>query len=255
MTLRIIFLFTFLKIINSLQNSKTIFIPFEQFPKFQLSSYDQVKLLEENLDTKFTTNLNIGEPKLIIPTIFNFEDSSQSIKPNEEYKSISYNDRAFDLLYSPHKSSTYKNVSVDKNNNNIRIFNKYILINETIRLYNDINMKSFEEIKDFQIYLRDDYLNAFSYIDISKNKNNFIINQLKEKKVINSAVISVKYIDNYNGYYIIGNYPHVYDKENFFEGQLISFNMELSNGNNFDVYYKISVVLNKMLFLLILILI
>ena len=100
-------------------------------------------------------------------------------------------------------------------------------------------MKTFQEINDFQIYLRDDYMNAFSYIDISKNKNNFIINQLKEKKIINSSVISVKYIDNFNGFYIIGNYPHIYDKKNYFKEQLISFSMELSNGKNIDIYCKI----------------
>ena len=234
MSVKFLLLLTFFKLFNLSKNS-TIFIPFEQFPNIESSSYDKNLFINENLNTKFVTNLSIGTPKLIIPTILNFEDTTSSIKPNDEYKSISSRDKTSNSIYLPSKSSTYKNISSD----NKRIFNKYILINETIRLYNDINMKTFQEINDFQIYLRDDYMNAFSYIDISKNKNNFIINQLKEKKIINSSVISVKYIDNFNGFYIIGNYPHIYDKKNYFKEQLISFSMELSNGKNIDIYCKI----------------
>ena len=61
------------------------------------------------------------------------------------------------------------------------------------------------------------------------------MNQLKEKKYIKSSIISIKYTDNYSGYYIIGDYPHIYEKENFAKEQLITYNLEISGGKNFDV--------------------
>ena len=62
-------------------------------------------------------------------------------------------------------------------------FNAYTLIKEKIKLCSDIKCLTHEEINDFFIYIRNNQLNAFSFIDISSNdKNVFIMNQLKEKK-------------------------------------------------------------------------
>ena len=160
-----------------LTHNKTIFIPIKQHPLFSSSSYDKSKFLEENISPKFVTNLIIGTPELIIPSIFNIYDAYSIIKPNEEYKNIFLNDN--NKLYDPNKSSTYKNISL-KDDTFIK-YNKYNLIKEKIKLYNDPNLINYEEINDFEIYIRNNKMNAFSYIDISNSKNNFIINQLKKK--------------------------------------------------------------------------
>ena len=209
-------------------SSKVLFIPFNQNPIYSSSSYDKTKFLLENTSPKFVHNLIIGSPELIIPSIFNIYDSHSSIKPNEEYKNI-YNEENTNELYAPKKSNTFKNISLEENN--YIKYNKYTLIKERIKLCLDINCEKKEEINDFLIYIRDNNLNAFSYIDISSNdKNIFIMNQLKEKKIINNSIISIKYIDEYKGYYIIGDYPLNCDKEKF-----INYNLEISSGKNFDV--------------------
>jgi len=211
--------------------TKTLFIPFRQHPIYSSQSYDKTKFLIENTSPKFVSNISIGTPAKIIPTIFNIYDYYSSIKPNEEYKDIGNNNYE---IYEPNKSSTYENISLDENT--YMKFNAYTLIKEKIKLCNDIKCLTYEEINDFFIYIRNNQLNAFSYIDISSNdKNIFIMNQLKEKKIIKNSIMSIKYTDDYSGYYIIGDYPHIYDKENFSKEQLITYNLEISGGKNFDV--------------------
>ena len=211
--------------------TKTLFIPFQQHPIYSPLSYDKTKFLIENTSPKFVSNISIGTPAKIIPTIFNIYDYYSSIKPNEEYKDIGNNNYE---IYEPNKSSTYENISLDENT--YMKFNAYTLIKEKIKLCNDIKCLTYEEINDFFIYIRNNQLNAFSYIDISSNdKNIFIMNQLKEKKIIKNSIMSIKYTDDYSGYYIIGDYPHIYDKENFSKEQLITYNLEISGGKNFDV--------------------
>lgn len=211
--------------------TKILFIPFQQHPIYSLLSYDKTKFLIENTSPKFVSNISIGTPEKIIPTIFNIYDYYSSIKPNEEYKDISNSNYE---IYEPNKSSTYENISLDENT--YMKFNAYTLIKEKIKLCSDIKCLTHEEINDFFIYIRNNQLNAFSFIDISSNdKNVFIMNQLKEKKIIKNSIISIKYTDDYSGYYIIGDYPHIYDKENFSKEQLITYNLEISGGKNFDV--------------------
>ena len=218
--------------LNSFQN-KTIFIPFKQYPIFPPSTYDKTKFLEENISPKFVSNLSLGTPEYTVPCIFNIYDAYSYIKPNEEYKDISMNDIDNNKIYDPYKSLTYKNISLM--DDTYTVFNRYKLIKERIRLFNDINFVNYEEIDDFMIYIRDDKKNVFSYLDISNNKNYYIINQLKEKKIIDNNILSVKYINNYDGYYIIGNYPHIFDKEKYLKEKLILFNLEISSGKNFDI--------------------
>ena len=225
-----LYLFLIIPLFNIISN-KTIFIPFKQYPIYSSTSYDKSKFLEENISPKFVSNLKIGTPETIIPSIFNIYDTYSVIKPNEEYKNIYPNDA--NKIYDPNKSSTYKNISL-KGNTYIE-YNRYELIKEKIILYNDPNLMDYEIINDFEIYLRNDNMNAFSFIDISNTKNNFIINQLKEKKIIDKAIISTKFINEFEGYYIIGNYPHIYDKENYSNEKLMLYNLEIWGGKNFDI--------------------
>ena len=212
--------------------TKTIFIPFKQNPIYPSISYDKIKFLLENTSPKFVSNISIGTPEKIIPSIFNIYDYYSLIKPNEEYKAININNNY--QKYETNKSTTYKNISLDENN--YMKFNAYTLSKEKIKLCANINCSEHEEIDDFYIYIRNNQMNAFSYIDISPtDKNVFLINQLKQKKIINNSIISIKYYDDYSGYYIIGDYPHIYDKENFSEEQLIIYNMEIAGGKNFDI--------------------
>ena len=158
--------------------TKILFIPFQQHPIYSLLSYDKTKFLIENTSPKFVSNISIGIPEKIIPTIFNIYDYYSSIKPNEEYKDISNSNYE---IYEPNKSSTYENISLDENT--YMKFNAYTLIKEKIKLCGDVECLAHEEINDFFIYIRNNQLNAFSFIDISSNdKNVFIMNQLKEKK-------------------------------------------------------------------------
>ena len=212
--------------------TKTIFIPFKQNPIYPSISYDKIKFLLENTSPKFVSNISIGTPEKIIPSIFNIYDYYSLIKPNEEYKAININNNY--QKYETNKSTTYKNISLDENN--YMKFNAYTLSKEKIKLCANINCSEHEEIDDFYIYIRNNQMNAFSYIDISPtDKNVFIMNQLKQKKIINNSIISIKYNDDYSGYYIIGDYPHIYDKENFSKEQLLIYNMEIAGGKNFDI--------------------
>ena len=222
-----------------LYSNKSIIIPFEEFlfytrnkNNLEIINYDKNKFIEENLFPKFVSILKIGTPEKIIPSIFNIRETSLSLAPNEEYRLISYNNKTSSLLYNPTKSISFKNSTYNKNNLQ---YNQYYLINETIKLFTDIKLENMEEINNFQIYLRDNLENAFSYLDISNRDNNFIINQLKEKKIINSSIITIKYISDSDGYIIIGEYPHIYDNKNYFKEQLIEFNFETSNGKYYDI--------------------
>ena len=222
-----------------LYSNKCIIIPFEEFLLYtrnknnlDIINYDKNKFIEENLSPKFVSRLKIGTPEKIIPTIFNIRETSLYIVPNEEYRLISYNNNSSSTLYNPSKSISFQNSTFNKNN---LYFNQYYLINETIKLYSDIKLENIEEIINFQIYLRNNLENAFSYLDISNRENNFIINQLKEKNFINSSIITIKYIFDSEGYIIIGEYPHIYDSKNYFKEQLIEFNFETSNGKYYDI--------------------
>ena len=218
-------------------NAKIIIIPFEEFPNFsnntsEIINYDNNKFLEENAFPKFVTKLTIGTPGKIIPAIFNIKESTTNIKPNEEYKLISLNKSDSYELYNPNNSISFKNLT---SNDERRQFNQYSLINETIQLYIDLNLQNFEQVHNFQIYLRDNLENAFSYIDITNKQNNFIINQLREKKIINSSIITLLYTSDKIGKIIIGDYPHIYDNEHFQKEKLIFFNFETSNGKHYDI--------------------
>ena len=225
----------------SLSSSKTIIIPFQEFLLFSQNknknnslenlNYDKNKFIEESLCSKFISILKIGIPEKKIISIFNIREASTYIKPNEEYRLISFNKTSIDY-YNPLKSSTFKNNTINKR---ILHYNQYHLINETIKLYNDIKLKNLEIITDFQIYLRDNLDNTFSYLDISNKNNIFIINQLKEKKIINSSILSIQYTSDSNGYIVIGEYPHIYDSEHYFKEQLILFNFEITNGKYYDI--------------------
>ena len=227
-----LFICLIITLFNSYQN-KTIFIPFKQYPILPTPTYDKSKFLEENISPKFVANLSIGTPELIIPSVFNVYDATSYTKPDEDFKEICLNDLEYNKMYEPSKSSTYNSISLI--DNDYPYFNRYNLIKERIRLYNDINFETYEEIDNFMIYIRNDNMNAFSYLDISSNKNNYIINQLKEKKIIDNSIISIKYTENYKGYYIIGNYPHIFDNKQFFKERLILYNLEISEGKNFDI--------------------
>ena len=213
--------------------TKTIFIPFKQNPIYPSISYDKTKFLLENTSPKFVSNIIIGTPEKIIPAIFNIYDSYSLIKPNEEYKSISLNNNNNEK-YDPNISESYEYIPLEENT--YMKFNTYTLIKEKIKLCTNIICTEYELIDDFYLYLRNNKMNAFSYIDISSNdKNIFIVNQLKQKKIIKNSIISIKYIDDYSGYYIIGDYPHIYDKTNFSKENLITFNFDITGGKNFDV--------------------
>ena len=231
-------LFLFILLNFKIYTNKIIIIPFEEFllhsrnhkkPEIQ---FDINKFIEENLSPKFVSNLTIGTPDKIIPAIFNIRETSSYIVPNDEYRLISFNNKELSNSYNPSNSISFRNITIY---NKKFYYNHYYLVNETIKLYNDINIKNYEIINNFQIYIRDNLENAFSYIDISDRENNFIINQLKEKKIINSSIISIKYLSDSNGYILIGEYPHIYDTDNYCKEQLIIFNFETSNGKYYDM--------------------
>ena len=233
-----LFLLIFSKRFN-LFFSKSIIIPFEEYLLFSRNSnislenfkYDKYKFIQESLSIKFISMLKIGTPEKIIPSVFNIRETSLYIAPNEEYRLISFN-KTFYNCYNPLQSNTFKNCSANKNTLHYR---QYYLINETIKLYNNVKLKNLETINDFQIYLKDNLNNAFSYIDISNKNNIFIINQLKEKKIINDSILSIHYTSDSKGYISIGEYPHIYDNEHYFKEQLILFNFETTNGKYYDI--------------------
>ena len=94
---------------------------------------------------------------------------------------------------------------------------------ETVYLNNEIILKDFPFVLAFQV--QDDCKYSLNVIGLkikpyySFIKEENFLYQLKKQKIISSYIYTIKYLNENEGEFIIGNYPHEYDnnfkKENF----------------------------------------
>ena len=177
-------------------------------------------------------NLTIGTPKIQIKFLLKFCTHFLSISSNFINNNIS--------------STFFNNIS-----NNYISYDTF-LFNYSYNIY-DIN--KITEIK----------INNFSFIYDKKNKENILgisfydynidyqktnlINQLKNKNIIDSYIYSILYENNNTGKIFIGKFPHefinnnnVINKEN-----IIYYNSEI-NMNNFDIKFNNIVYGNESVF-------
>ena len=120
------------------------------------------------------------------------------------YESI----EAEDSFYFYKSDNDYINI---KNNNIIKVDNfGFVFENEQAKNYNENNKKYNCAILSLNLFRN----------NIANNDYNFII-ELKKLGIIENHLWTIKYIsnntkdDNLEGYLIIGDYPHIYEKDKF----------------------------------------
>ena len=120
------------------------------------------------------------------------------------YESI----EAEDSFYFYKSDNDYINI---KNNNIIKVDNfSFVFENEQTKNYNENNKKYNCAILSLNLFRN----------NIANNDYNFII-ELKKLGIIENHLWTIKYIsnntkdDNLEGYLIIGDYPHIYEKDKF----------------------------------------
>ena len=213
---------------------KTVILKFNRL-------YDNVVQIENlnimNQDISFYSQLydnilytifRIGEPNQLILGIFNYDSNVFEINSNEICN------KQNDYNYSYTNSKTSEIITKIEGD---AYFPGSLIINDTISI--DVienNQKKTEIIEDFQFKFeeprkswgKDDILNKLFCADIGFQINrekkvwSKLLKQLKQNNLIDSYKITMNYSSDNEGYYYIGNFPHVYDQSNFKEFQLIS---------------------------------
>ena len=177
-------------------------------------------------------NLTVGTPKIQIKFLLKFCTHFLSISSNFINNNIS--------------STFFNNIS-----NNYISYDTF-LFNYSYNIY-DIN--KITEIK----------INNFSFIYDKKNKENILgisfydynndyqktnlINQLKNKNIIDSYIYSILYENNNTGKIFIGKFPHEFINNNNIinKENIIYYNSEI-NMNNFDIKFNNIVYGNESVF-------
>ena len=203
-----IFFKLFLKIISSNNGIK---IPF-------------TKLISKNLDSLFNidivTNVSIGNPPQSAQLSFSFYSESNLIKGS-----------LFNSQYNENKSITSKKLNISGNSFYYYTYYKTEYINDefTFEINNDDNKNSNIKINDFLFQL----INTTSIGDLIKSgiiglniyisgkRNDNFIEQLYKNKIINNKIFFIEYIDDNSGYIYLGEYPHIWDADNYDEKNFI----------------------------------
>ncbi len=201
-------------LIKLLEISSYISIPFNtNFSKKNLTKENIFNSLNEN---RIYIELNIGTPFQKIPIYIKLREYATFILSD----SNDYNIKK----YSPQLSSSVKYLSEKVEKISCSKCKDGYLISEKIKL----NKKS---IENFSLCLADKIsdnifdLNGELGLKLSfpcKNflKNATFIQQLREKNIIENYSFNLKYNNEFEGEFIIGNYPHEINKnykENFFK--------------------------------------
>ena len=197
------------------------------------SKFSTDKLLRYNIKTIFTTkiftNLSIGTPEQIIPSIITFQSPVLFIDRNGTYN---HNNSTSFNLYNNHPQLIKMQIQ-----DNLYTYSYFCVENINFKnLYNTYQNYSIY----FHIgYASDEYwiLSGKNYIGLSPQKfkqdNELIglsfISQLKKKGIIFSNTFTFDFNKNNKNYgnIIIGNYPHEYDPKKY-------------NVNNFRVFGSLS---------------
>ena len=256
-------LLSFLSFILSINEKEMIVFPFKPIPLSFLSdynnkimdnetseNYNQTKFLDEHYIIRFFSPLKIGTPPqdivgFINPDIDNLligeiVELPEKIFPDSFYKGYKYN-----------TSSSFIN-KTSQNNLPVIDRNKFIG-QEKICLYKDIDNIKNNNYSCFQNFtlVADNRINNnkdFSYglvIGLVLEERNYQTNfmkQIKQKNIISSYLYSFEYINENEGLFIIGQYPHEYSPDKYKESQLKTLYPDKPSmddfGINFDEIYS-----------------
>jgi len=185
------------------------------------NSYEFIKYFQQN---NLYTIFKIGEP---------LQNLEILIKEDETIFLVNSLNCNLKSYYNRNISKTFKYISkIDYINYNYDYLD-YYLGEETFYFYTDLNLKNltkFEKIP-FVYEKEEKKVNDINYncgaitlelFRYNKEKNNYnFIFELKKLGYINDYSWTVKYIENdkndLQGYLIIGDYPHLYDSQNYDE--------------------------------------
>lgn len=203
------------------------------------NSYELINYCQPN---DLYTILKIGEPP---------QNLELSIKEENIHFSLNKQYCNLNEFYNKSISKTFKNITEYGDN----IFNyDYSLVEETFYMHTDLDLKNLKKFENIRfIYEKEneykkrekEIYNNCGVITLGIFKYNFEINdynfiyELKRLNFINDYAWTIKFIENENnknkieGYLIIGDYPHNYEKQNFKETNLRTTlnNMEKNNWN------------------------
>lgn len=205
--------------------SKIVVLPFNELESSESKEY-QVdskfsSFINEHYRLQLYTTIKLGTPSQLMMGIFNSK-TNQFIVGDDKicYEKPEYN-------YFPSVSKTSKNITRIQGYD---YYDGYSLINETISIFTDKNLKRLEEVPDFQFYYKDENINDFSKIfcadfgfQVSYQKDYWakFVKHIKNKGFINSDLLSMEYSKDKGGFFYLGGFPHEYDSKNFSEKQLI----------------------------------
>ena len=226
---KIIFISIFINL-SFIYSNKIVILPFNELTTdnqldFNISSIS--KLFENQYKNKIYTVLKIGTPEQSMMCFINSDNNIFSVGSQENcYSKSEYNYSISDSLSSK---------IVDKIEGD-DYFPGYAIINETIQLYTDISLKRLEEIQNFQIRYEepkkswgsDDYTDKIFCgqigFQLNQAKNTWakFIKQLKNANIINSYVLTMEYNSENSGFFYIGEYPHIYNPNNYKKKQLMT---------------------------------
>ena len=211
-------------------NSKKIIFPFKEKEINQsIISKDDPNIFYNQIYTNYLyTKLKISNTEQLIIGTFSSDKTNIKLKNIKELFNIEGHN-----TYNYLNSKTFKNITALTN----EIISKgYILINETIKLYE--NNEKMVSVNDFQLELINNFdlndenqtLSCEIGLKNDKNKISFI-EQLLNKNIISSNIIYIKYMSDNEGYISLGEYP-----EGFNNGQTVKKNMNyLYDGSLFQI--------------------
>ena len=198
--------FFFIFFLKFFINSQKIVFKFKEIEtnNTNISNDDPYIFYYQKYLNNIYSKIKIGKSGQTILVAFNSKNSNIMLKDIPKLYNIDGVNS-----YNPSISETFKNITAkdpEKINNR-----GYSIINETIQLYKDNN--KYIDIKDFQLELfnKFDYNNKTKSLSgeiglINDNSELSFISQLLNKHIINSNIISFKYISDSEGYIYLGDF-------------------------------------------------
>ena len=191
------------------------------FP-FKISQKNEKKIKTSN-DLYSTSYL--GDPKQLTDIYFTSSEYLYFLDINQ-CKGYNYFNKNFST-YEISKFSIYVD-DEDDELGKVRAFQ----VNETFYYYSDSKLTNLEKITNFPFLIKEKDLQSQQgclllgiLFRTKKDNNNREINfieQLKNRKIINSYTWTFKFTNDYEGLFILGGEPHTYDPSNYNESNYVT---------------------------------
>ena len=169
----------------------------------------QVKEITKNKKQYIYTSFEMGEPPQNIETELSFQSSNFFMTHNNN--SVNGN-----VTFNPSSSQTFLIIS---NNISISDIEKGYLAIDNLYFFTDINCENKKKYSSIPIVFPQDKNISFSLIiglQIGTNNKSYnFINLLKSNNIINNYYFTIKFTNLNKGLIIIGDLPHIYDKNKY----------------------------------------